>query len=159
MEIKIERLAFSDWKKFYRCFKGVLEEEFGTYPPRARESFSDEVKLKRAFREGKKPFFIAKKDNKMVGFLIAVGSSSGVSFINWLGVTKQFRRQGIGRKLIQVWQSWAKKRGYHKLRASTTNQGNRPFYEKLGFSLEGTKKKDRYGLDHFIFGKVIGELK
>lgn len=94
-----------------------------------------------------------------MGLLIAIGSPGGVTFINWLGVKKQFQRRGIGKKLIQAWQDWAKRRGYHKLRASTTNSENHAFYEKLGFFLEGVKKKDRYGLDHFVFGKIIGEFR
>lgn len=158
METRIEKLKLADWSEFHFLFKKVLEKDFPGYPRQVKEKFVSEIRVKGFFEEKKRLFWVAKFGGKAVGFLIVKGTPGGVSFINWLGVTRQFRRQGIGTKLIQTWENWAKKKGYHKLRISTTNRQNQAFYERLGFSLEGVKKKDSCGLDRFVFGKIIGEF-
>lgn len=153
MKVKIQRLRPTDWDEFYSLFKQVLKEDFSGYPQEARELFG--VRMERAFKRKKRTFWVAKYERKIVGFLTAIGASGGVTFINWLGVRKEYRGQGIGKSLVKTWENWAKAGGYHKLRAQTTNKENKVFYEKLGFNLEGVKKNDLYHLDHFIFGKVI----
>jgi ribosomal protein S18 acetylase RimI-like enzyme len=156
MKIRIERLKPNDWQEFCHLFKQLLKEDFPAYPRETKERFFG--KIKEGF-EGKKRFFwVAKVDKGIVGFLTAKGTPGGVSFINWLGVAKDFRHQGIGLALVQVWQNWARKKGYHKIRVST-NLRNQGFYKKLGFSLEGTMKSDAYGVDRLVFGKIIGQFK
>ena len=157
MKIKIERLKPANWEEFYRCFKQILEGDFPGYPKKAKRSFSDEVKLRNAFVKKKRSFWVAKLEDKVAGFLIAISSPSGVTFINWLGVKKEFRGQGIGASLVETWEKWAKKRGCHKLRIQTSKIENRAFFKRLGFRLEGKKENDRYHLDFWIFGKIINE--
>jgi len=155
MKVLVRRLKPVDWQEFYPLFKLVLEEGFPDYPQEARELFMNETRLKRAFERKKREFWVAEGDGKIVGFLTAIGSPGGVTFINWLGVKKEFRGQEIGKSLVKTWEDWAKTKGYHKLRAQTTQAGNKSFYKKLGFRLEGIKKNDLYHLDHLIFGKTI----
>lgn len=153
MKIRVERLKSADWQAFYCLFKQLLEEDFSVYSRETKERFAD--KVKEAFEETKRSFWVAKIDGKIVGFLVAKGTPDGVSFINWLGVVKEFRRQDVGIELVRTWERWFKKKGYHKLRAAATNRENQPFYEKLGFSLEGVMKKDAYGADRLVLGKII----
>ncbi len=54
---------------------------------------------------------------------------------------------------------YAKRRKCHKLRAQTSHPTNKGFYQKQGFELEGIKKKDNWGLDYFVYVKIIGEPK
>lgn len=155
MRVSVRRLKPVDWQEFYPLFKLVLEEDFSRYPREARELFMNETKLKGAFERKKREFWVAEGDGKIIGFLTAIGSPGGVTFINWLGVRKEFRGQGVGSSLVKTWEVWAKNNSYHKLRAQTTNIENKLFYERLGFRLEGIKKNDLYHLDHLIFGKTI----
>lgn len=158
MKVEIESLQSTDWSEFYRLFKKVLKRDFPGYPRQVKEKFASEIRVRGFLEEKKRFFWVVKARGKIVGFLVAKGTLGGVSFVNWFGVAREFRCQGIGTKLLKVWQSWAREKGYHKLRISTTNKENQAFYEKLGFSLEGVKREDSYGLDQFIFGKVVGKF-
>lgn len=152
--MKIEKLKMSDWKKFYNCFKQILEEDFFHYPPKMIQRLLKEERIKKNWGKSKE-ILVGLRDKDVVGFLIAVDSGGGVSYCNWLGVKKELRNKGLGSKLVKTWQKWAKRRSCHKLRAQTSKGENQSFYERLGFKLEGIKKNDRYHLDHFIFGKII----
>jgi len=65
MRVKVERLKSADWEEFHRCFKQILEEEFLGYPRKARESFSDEARLKNAFKKKKRFFWVAKLERSL----------------------------------------------------------------------------------------------
>ena len=43
--------------------------------------------------------FVAEQDNKIVGF-ITFSAQNGEAWINWLGVSINYHRQGIGGKLL-----------------------------------------------------------
>ncbi len=159
MKFKIEPLQAADWLEFYSCFQEILTSDFGQYLPEKKEiilkKIYSEKKLKDNFQAGKKQILVAKLDRKVGGFLIYVLGVGGISYINWLGVRKELRRKGIGRKLIEAWEKEALKEGVHKLSISTTDKKNKNFYQKLNFRLEGERRKHRWGLDYLLFGKLI----
>jgi len=154
VNLKIESLKRQEMPEFWSLFGKILEEDFANYPPLVLKKFLTNSKFKN--RLLKRKIWLGKNKKEIVGFLVAMRARGGVGYINWLGVEKKFRRQGVGKALVDHWEKWAKNHGFHKLRVQTSNFANRPFYEKLGFKLEGIKKNDAYGLDYLVFGKIIG---
>ncbi len=64
-----------------------------------------------------------------------------------ISVRKEFQRKGIGKKLMENVEKYAKKLGkkYVYLFVSSSNFGARIFYAKLGFEIAGLLT-DRYGV-------------
>lgn len=59
-----------------------------------------------------------------------------------IGITKACDGQGIGTKLFQELEAWAKKQGVHRLELTVMvhNTSGRKLYEKMGFLTEGVKR-------------------
>jgi GNAT superfamily N-acetyltransferase len=157
--MKIELLTLKDWDQFYRLLQETVEADFPVYPKEVIEKRIEEPRLLMAFQKKSRQFWVAKIGTIIVGYLIAIKQTDGVSYINWLGVSDKFRNKGIGTALIGSWQDWARGEGCHKLRASTTNKNNVAFYEKSGFQLEGAFVNDSYGAERFVLGKGLGKYR
>lgn len=153
--IKIESLKTSDWGLFRQLFLKIIETDFGHYPKEVRQKYGREEPWKKVYQKGKAQFVVAKRGREIVGYLISGTEGGGVSYANWLGVSRRYRRLGIGGELIRDWEDRAKLQGVHKLRATTSIMKNQEFWEKRGFKLEGTKRNDRYHLTYWIFGKQL----
>jgi len=159
----IRKISEKDIEKFRELYKEILGEAFIEYPPKSinyfvTEDFSKEFENKKS-GGWKSDVWVAFGDEKMLGFLMAEKLYAGVSFCNWLGVIKEFRGKGIGKALSQKWQEDIKKEGGHKLMLLNHSPKNNEFYLKMGFKQEGFEEKLWYGLDYWVFGKVIGEVK
>ncbi len=61
-------------------------------------------------------------DNKPAGYLIGYDRFSDKSFYCWMaGVKPEFREMGVLKALMDYEESWAKARGYKKIRIKTRN--------------------------------------
>jgi ribosomal protein S18 acetylase RimI-like enzyme len=92
--------------------------------------------------------FVAMKEDEVVGWCnLSPQRGEGFTHVGILGmgVLKEFRRQGIGTRLMERTISEAKERGLERIElevyASNTPAIN--LYEKWGFVCEGVKKKAR----------------
>ncbi len=63
-------------------------------------------------------------------------TSSPVPFIEGWWVAPSMRRKGIGRRLIEMAESWAKSRGYHEIASDTEvhNTASQAAHRALGYS-------------------------
>jgi ribosomal protein S18 acetylase RimI-like enzyme len=80
----------------------------------------------------------------------------------YLGVLKQFQHIGVGIKLMEIAEFWARKEGLERMQLSVFENNDRAikFYEKHGFLIEGrlvngVKLDDGSYIDELIMGKVI----
>ena len=76
---------------------------------------------------------VAESDSNVVGFLAARTLAAGESEILNLAVAPEFRRQGIGRALLQAWLEEFAGTVYLEVRAS--NEAAQKFYKSLGFAV------------------------
>jgi ribosomal protein S18 acetylase RimI-like enzyme len=157
---KIERINLEDWDEFYTFFLKMMREDFPEFPESGKKyllegkyanlRFLDKVK------KGKLGIIVVKDDQqKLSGFLVFEPDIGGVIFLNWVVVVKEVRGQGLGRRLIEEWEKGVKQSSFHKLVVSTTDKNNLGFYQKLGYKLEGVLKKDHWGKDKYLLGKII----
>jgi aminoglycoside 6'-N-acetyltransferase I len=105
------------------------------------DSSAEEIEV--FFQHPKWTTFVAEKDtNKLCGF-IEVGTrpyaegceTSPVAFIEGWYIDKDVQRQGVGRKLVQAAEAWAKEQGFTEI-ASDTWLENKPSiaaHKALGF--------------------------
>jgi RimJ/RimL family protein N-acetyltransferase len=101
--------------------------------------------------------FIAEEDKQLIGYLIAMGGSvkrNKHSVYLVIGILAEYRGRGIGTKLFEQLEKWAKEHNIHRLELTvvTQNQAGLQLYKKMGFEIEGTKRKSLY-----IDGKFVDE--
>lgn len=157
---KIPKLTTKELEEFWEGFQKIIREDFPEYSPKTREYFLKKDFTKEYFREflrkQKGVVFLVKWKASVIGFLIAFNSYGGVSFCPWIGVKKEFRRQGAGKALLGEWEKWAKENGAHRLYLMAS-EWNREFYEGCGFKEEGFMEKGHFGADDYWFGKIIAK--
>lgn len=141
-------------------FKDVLTTEFPEYSANVikylLEKMYNQVNFNYWLANNLKIVLIAKTNNNIVGFAVIDEPYGGVSFCRWLGIKKEDQKQGIGKILIKKWLELAKTQGCHKVEIASQPEA-KGFYEKIGLKLEGIRKLSYFGIDQFIYGKVIGE--
>jgi ribosomal protein S18 acetylase RimI-like enzyme len=159
MQIKIEKLRQKDLPAFYAVFKRSLFKDFREYSPKmATFKWKQHRKnhLMRWVKDGSEVVFLAKdKDGKVVGFLTTDAVFGGVAYCNWLIVDRQFQGQGIGGRILQFWEKWAKKNQAHMLDL-TCDKRNLSFYRKFGFKRYGFMKEGYCNESNYLLAKKIG---
>lgn len=161
--MKIRRISENEVAEYYRLFLQVLKDGFPEYSSDlikflAEKDFSETV-IKDKITKKESMIWVADEDGKLVGFLMADKLYGGVGYCSWLGVVEKMRGRGISKMLLREWEKEVIKLGGHKLILLTQSQKNRGFYQKCGFKQEGFEEKSWFGLDCWLFGKVIGEPK
>jgi len=107
-------------------------------------------------------------DGAIVGYLSAFlghfTRNRGNLFIAVVGLREAYRGQGIGTRLFETVEAWARERGVWRLelRVSSLNERGQALYRKRGFAVEGSIRGGvfRRGAwtDDFWMGKLIEPL-
>jgi len=142
----------------------IFTEGFGDYPAVAQNYNKNYWSIERLAQYTHKKnilLLLAKDDSQPVGLLIGKYYSSGKSSILWLGVLITRREKGVGGRLVEHWERWAKNKGTYTLRVSTANFQNERFYTKLGFTKSPVLENNDWGMKKLVFLKkqYDGELK
>ncbi len=160
MRIKIEKLKKQDLPFFYTLFKKAIHEDFKEYSP---EVASFQLKrhrksnLLRWIKQGEEYVFLAKDlAGNIAGILVSQKVIGGVSNCDWLIVPKEFRRQGVGTRLLKYWENWIRRNKGHMLTLSCARR-NLSFYKRFGFKEYGYMREGYFGNNDYLIFKRIGE--
>lgn len=169
MEIKVEKLKREDLDEFWQAFSQVMKKDFPGYSKVVVDYFLTRMYSKHNFdfwlKTGWKIVLAAHAKNakdvdakgaEIAGFAVLDKPYGGVCFCRWLGVLPELRKNGIGKRLIEAWINYAENYGCHKVEIASQSE-SKEFYRKCGLNLEGKRNLSYFGIDQFIFGKVIGE--
>lgn len=158
MNYKIYKATEKDIDVFFPFFENSIQTEFPEYTANTRKYFVEEDYSKEAIeknlQEKRSNLFLAKEENKIVGYMLSTKTYGGVSFANWIAVDKDYQGQGIGTALLQIWEKQALEEGAHKLHVWTDIR-NLDFYKRQGFILLGKIPDDYYGADDYFFYKIL----
>jgi ribosomal protein S18 acetylase RimI-like enzyme len=159
MNFTIEKLATDQIAQFHQVFCQVLREGF-CYSPETTEYFIKTAYSAPNFQYwlsyGHKGIIVARNDAKeIIGYLVYDSPYGGVLFCRWLGVLKEFRKNGIASKLFDEFINTAKSLKCHKVEVAAQVPA-RGFYQKYGLTEEGFRKNSYFGIDQYLFGRVIG---
>lgn len=158
--ITVTSALTSDLAKFYNFFRSTLHEDFPYYSQNCIRYFLKEgYSLKSITNDLKKKerwLFLASDENKIVGYLLAIRQYGGVSYCQWVVVSRKHRHQQIATRLVDLWKQTAIEDGAHKLYL-TTVKDTLEFYKKLGFEVMGILPKGYYGTDNIDMYKSIAE--
>lgn len=160
----------ASFPNFYELFKELMLEGYQHFPSELREYF-----LKRDYAQENFAYWLEKNYRKMIiatetssdakqtppveikGFLVGDHTYGGVGFISWLGVKKEFRKQGIGTQLLKVYEIYARSKKAHLLELYTS-ENNVNFYQNQGFSEIGRRQEGFYGQKNIIMNKPLGHF-
>ena len=160
MNIEITSINHTDVDIFWHLFADVLHSEFPGYSKKVLKFMTEKMYTRNSFMywldHSMKTVFLALADGMPVGFAVIDEPYGGVSFCRWLGIKKEYQRHGIGKKLIQMWLELARESGCHKAELAAQPQA-RDFYKKAGLDEEGLRISSYFGIDQYVFGKVVGK--
>ena len=128
----------------------VTQEDFNEWLDLALKLWSTESveemdrSLRNIFQSPREAGFLVKDDNaKAIGFMnlslrydyVPGATQSPVAYIEGIYVKDEYRKQGVGRNLIQYAQKWAIERGCTELAsdALVENTASYEFHTKVGF--------------------------
>ncbi|KEI77324.1 GNAT family N-acetyltransferase [Clostridium botulinum] len=95
------------------------------------------------------------QDNKIIGWLRYSYFWDNTPFMNMLYINENYRNKGIGKKLVEFWETEMKSKGYELVMTSTlSNEQAQHFYRKLRYKDAGSLLLDNEPLE-IIFTKSI----
>jgi RimJ/RimL family protein N-acetyltransferase len=158
--VVIRQIKENDAEEFLNlCKKIDAETEFMMFEPGERPTTIKEQtdEIKDILSRNNQTILIAGKDGQLIGYLTAYGGRYKRNRHNAYiitGVLQSFTSQGIGTRLFEELEGWAKKNKILRLELTVMahNELAIALYRKMGFEIEG-KKKDSL----FINGSYMDE--
>ena len=142
----IRPIQVNDAERFVELSKKIDESGFMLYEPGERETPVEQQRksIERILSVKKSIFFVAEVENKLVGFIAALGGDlkrNQHSAYLVLGILEDFQGQGIATKLFNRLFEWAKEVEITRLELTVIKDNAKAFnlYRKMGFVLEGEK--------------------
>ena len=126
---------------------GVIGYAIVTVPPYQKQYPRSNIDYSTYIAQLDKGIFFAYVDGELAGQLILFKNWNGYAYIDDLAVDAGFRRQGVGRALIQQAVTWAKELPGIMLETQNTNVAASLFYQQCGFILGGFDTHLYTGLD------------
>lgn len=162
MDIEIHAIHQTEVDRFWNLFVEILQSQFPGYSKKVLSFMTEKIYTRTAFiywlSQSMKTVFVATDKTVPVGFAVIDEPYGGVSFCRWLGLKPEYQRKGIGTSLINIWIDHAVSSGCHKVEVAAQPVA-RDFYKKVGLTEEGMRKSSYFGIDQYVFGKVIGQPK
>lgn len=147
------------------CKKLDEETDFLLFEPGERESNVEEQrrKIKKLIESDSQIIFVAEKDNELVGFVLAIGSDlKRIRHSAYVvaGILQAHVHQGTGTKLCAKLLHWSKKHKIKRLECTVriNNKAAVGLVKKLGFEIEGIKKRAVFIRDHFEDSYYMAKL-
>ena len=142
----IRPIEVIDAERFLELSKKVDESGFMLYEPGEKKTTVEQQRtsIEKTLSEKKSIIFVAEVENKLVGYMVALGGNvmrNQHSAYLVLGVLKDFQGQGIATALFNRIFEWAKEIDISRLELTVIKDNIKAFnlYRKMGFVLEGEK--------------------
>ena len=114
--------------------------------------------------EATSDILLAEKDGELAGYMFIIGNQpkrTRHAVYLAIGIRETSRGQGVGTKLFEGLESWAKERNIRRLELTVmmNNRAGVGLYQKMGFIIEGIKKNslkiDGEYIDEYYMAKLI----
>ena len=129
------------------CRKVDAETPFMMFEPGERPTTIEEQRceIREILLRDNQTIFVAENNGQLIGYLTACGGrykrNRQTAYII-TGILRGFTSQGIGTKLFEEMEQWAKRKDIHRLELNVVahNEAALGLYRKMGFEVEGKKK-------------------
>jgi len=157
-QYKISQIGTEKVNEFFELYKELVGTDFKEWGQEAKdkwltEDYSPEFWNK--IIENGCPVLAAYDGDKMVSYVAIEHLTFGVAYLSWMGTLPDYRKKGITKALMSELEKWCKQNNIHKIELETQVTELLPYFEKLGFSLEGVRKNSWQKLDNYMFGKDV----
>ncbi|MBP9822159.1 MAG: GNAT family N-acetyltransferase [Candidatus Pacebacteria bacterium] len=159
-EIVVGLLQKEDIPKIYEFMKNVIIS-IPYYSDEAKleepKQFEPEIISKNLTEIESKCLYVVAKDGDKIAGVLNGYYGGGVIWGNWLGVGKEYRRQGVAQKMIEYMEAESRKLGCHKFWCDTRTDNLEviALQEKLGYIKVGELKDHWYHLDFYLWEKNL----
>jgi len=145
--IRIREIKESDAEEFLSLCKRIdSETEFMMFEPGERLTTIKEQRneISDILSKDNQIIFVAEKDSQLIGYLSAYGGRykrNRHSTYIVTGILQTFTSQGIGTRLFEELEKWARSNKIHRLELTVMvhNEAALALYKKMGFEIEGRK--------------------
>ncbi len=145
MEIRIRKAKPADIGQIIGNWKSLMEQNMGFNPKAFRHKKNYEEIYRRFLLKQVKgrvsTVFVAEKEGRIIGHIMLeiklmppVYEIDREGFVDELFVKEGFRRQGVGTRLLEEGEKWARKKGMRQfsLHANARNSTARKAYKSFG---------------------------
>ncbi|MCA1053738.1 GNAT family N-acetyltransferase [Rossellomorea aquimaris] len=165
--MKVRKIVSEDAEQFIQVVREVESQaDYMLMGPGERSMNVEQQRklINRIHTQENAVILAAEENNRLIGYLMAIGgtvSRNRHSAYIVVGILREFRGQGVGTRLFQTLEIWAKQQGIKRLEltAVTKNTAGIALYQKSGFEIEGTKRKsliiDEEFHDEYYMSKII----
>ncbi|MFD2654570.1 GNAT family N-acetyltransferase [Gracilibacillus thailandensis] len=163
----IRTIKMSDAEKLANLIVEVEQSsQYMLLEPGERENSADkQLKMIKSVQDSNNStILVAEENQQLLGYLFAFGGNSRrnrhIVYIV-VGVLAGYRGQGIGSKLFNQLDQWARLQNIRRmeLTVATSNRSAVELYKKIGFEIEGTKRKallvEGEYLDEYYMAKLL----
>ncbi|GAB9470006.1 N-acetyltransferase cml2 [Globisporangium polare] len=155
-DLKAVEELFSSGMLYYATFYPDLYSIWEGY---VNESIQDDIaRIDEVYIAPGGNFFVATIEDKVVGMVALEKKPDGEGELRRMSVNAEYRRFGLGRKLVAHLETWAKSSSYKRVWLSTgANMTNAvKFYPSIGYEHYDTKvfSQDPY-FEAYYFGKDL----
>ena len=164
MLARIRRASDEDIHGFIECYSEVWKSFQGILPEQwveevieeiGRPSFSESIRSSIASLD--RILLVAEKDGKIVGHVQGRVNEGGYSWLGFMGVLPEKRRQGIGRALLKGFIEESKRSGCTKVSLNTAPclKPAIKLYVDVGFIPDGYMRNHMHGLDLIFYSLFL----
>ncbi|MFN2747298.1 GNAT family N-acetyltransferase [Bacillus sp. z60-18] len=164
--MEIRKINISDAEQFLKLCQTLDEEsEFMMYEPGERLTTIERQREQiRSMLAGSSQILVASAGGSLIGHITAVRGQANRTRHRAhivIGIRKAYRGQGIGTHLFLALEKWACEEKLHRLELTVMshNQTAVKLYQKIGFSIEGTRKHammvNGTYVDEYFMAKLI----
>lgn len=163
----IRECTSEDAERFKQLLETIdAETDFMLYSRNERDmSIHEAEKMIHSFESASSTtIIISEADGELVGYLMAVGGKAKKnkhSAYLAMGVAQAFSGRGIGTRLMAHIEEWARENSISRLELTTMihNEAALALYKKMGYEVEGVKRKslkinDAF-TDEYYFAKLL----
>jgi len=142
-----------------------VETNFLLLEPGERNTTVKEViaQIQAANGQGNQMIWVVEDEGNLIGYLAVSGGkfhrNRHCAYIT-IGLKQAFTGQGIGTRLFNSLESWAKQEGIHRLELTVMmlNAAAIGLYKKMGFSIEGVKNDSLLIDGHYVNEYMMAKL-
>jgi ribosomal protein S18 acetylase RimI-like enzyme len=150
--------GFTDcYSRVWESFRGILPEQYveEVIEEAGQPSFQENVRS--AIAAPDRILLVAERDGEIVGHAQGRVNRGGYSWLGFMGVSPDHRRQGIGRALLYGFIEESRKSGCTKVSLDTAPclKPAIKLYADVGFIPEGYMRNHMHGLDLIFYSYFL----
>lgn len=154
----ISKINKTQVRDFFELYKELVVTDFKEWNEESKQKWLEEDYSPEFWNrviENGCPVIVALDGQRMISYVAIEHLTFGVAYLSWMGTLPNYRKKGVTRDLLKVLEKWCNENGIHKIELETQVTELLPYFEKLGFVLEGVRKNSWQKLDNYMFGKVV----